>query len=198
MKSGKTGIFVVCAAGAAMAMLSACGGDKATVQNASPIAAQAPEWVNRGGAAFAGKDTGKYFYGVGMVSGVQNRALAVTAADQRARAAIAETLSNYVARLTKDYMASTTAGAMDKSSEEQNISSTLKGFTQITLNGAIIIDHWRDPSDGTMFSLAKLDMASVAQTLSEAKELDAKVRDFVRANADKAFDELGAAEQQKH
>jgi hypothetical protein len=94
-------------------------------------------------------------------------------------------------------MASTTAGAMDKSSEEQHISATLKGFTKFTLNGSVIVDHWRDPSDGTMFALAKLDMASVQQTLSDAKELDSKVRDYVRANADKAFDELNAAEQ-KH
>ncbi|MDD2773010.1 MAG: LPP20 family lipoprotein [Elusimicrobiales bacterium] len=195
-KESNVRIFAAALAVSAVALLAACGG-KSEVVSTGPIAAQAPEWVNKGGQAFAGKETGKYFYGVGMVSGVQNRSLAVTSADQRARAEIAKSLNNYVAVLTKDYMASTTAGAMDKSSEEQHISSTLKGFTQMTLNGAVIVDHWRDPSDGTMFALAKLDMAAVQQTLSDAKELDARVRDYVRANADKAFDELSAAEQQK-
>lgn len=186
-------VFAVLAVG----FITGCGGKKAEAPapaQAAPVAAQAPEWVNKGSGAF--KDAGgtSIFYGVGMVTGVNNRALALQAADQRARAEIAKSLDNYVAVLTKDYMASTTAGAMDKSSEEQHISATLKGFTKFTLQGAIIIDHWKDPSDGTMFSLAKLDMASVKKTLSEAKELDAQVRDFVRSNAEKAFDDLKSAE----
>lgn len=172
-----------------------CGGKK-TVETA-PMVPNAPEWVNKGSGAFGDTDGKKVFYGVGMVTGVQNRALAIQAADQRARAEIAKSLDNYVAVLNKDYMASTTAGDMSKSSEEQDISATLKGFTKFTLQGAVIVDHWRDPSDGSIYSLSKLDMAAVQQTLSDAQELDTKVRDFVRANADKSFDAL-AAEEAKH
>jgi hypothetical protein len=179
---------------AGVALLSACGG-KAVVQNNSPIAQNAPAWVNQGSAAFPGS---KALYGVGMVSGVQNRALAIQAADNRARANIAAVLNVFIAQLGKDYAQSTTAGAMDKSSEEQNITNTLKTFTQVTLNGTVIIDHWRDPSDGTIFALAKLDMAAIQDTLNNAKELDSKVRDFVRANSDKAFDELNAEQQKAH
>jgi hypothetical protein len=43
----------------------------------------------------------------------------------------------------------------------------------------------------------KLDMAAVQDGLSESKELDGKVRDYVKANAEKAFDELNA-EEAKH
>ena len=81
--------------------------------------------------------------------------------------------------------------------QEQHVSQTLKSFAKFTLHGAIIIDHWKDPSDGTYFSLCKLDMNAVKKTLEDAKELDAKVRDYVKANAEKAFDEL-AAEEAKH
>ena len=59
------------------------------------------------------------------------------------------------------------------------------------------MDHWKDPTDGTMFALVKLDMAAVNASLAESKELDSKVRDYVKANAEKAFDEL-AAEEAKH
>jgi hypothetical protein len=48
-----------------------------------------------------------------------------------------------------------------------------------------------------MFSLVKLDLATVKNTLDTAKELDAKVRDYVKANADKAFTDL-TAEEAKH
>lgn len=195
MINGKN-VFVALACAAFIAGFTACGGKKnvMTPVVAGPIAANGPEWVNKGSGAFADANGTSVFYGVGMVSGVKNRALAVQAADQRARAEIAKSLDNYVAALTKDYMASTTAGDMKQSSEEQNISTTLKGFTKFTLQGSIIVDHWIDVTDGTVYALAKLDFANVKKTLDQAQELDSKVRDYVRANADKSFDELKQAE----
>ncbi|MEK7383345.1 MAG: hypothetical protein AAB262_08675 [Elusimicrobiota bacterium] len=180
-------------AAVAAAALAACAGKPP----AAPIANNAPEWVNKGSGAF--KDTAgkQVFYGVGIMQGVRNRALAVTGADDRGRAEIAKIMNSYITTLTKDYMASVTAGDMSKSSEEQMVSSTMKNFAKFTLHGALPVDHWKDPSDGTLFALVKLDMAAVQQSLNESKELDSKVRDYVKANAEKAFDEL-SAEEAKH
>lgn len=163
----------------------------------SPIAANAPEWVNKGSGAMKDKDGKQVFYGVGIAQGIRNRALSVSAADDRGRAELAKIMNSYVTTLTKDYMASVTAGDMTKSSEEQMVSSTMKNFAKFTLNGAIPVDHWKDPADGTLFALVKLDMAAVQTSLADSKELNAKVRDYVKANAEKAFDEL-AAEEAKH
>jgi hypothetical protein len=176
----------------ALSAVVGCGGRKTS----GPIADKAPDWVNKGNGAF--KDGGQsVFYGVGIAQGIRNRALSVTAADDRARAEIAKIMNSYVAVLTKDYMASTTAGSMDKSSEEQHVSQTLKNFAKFTLHGAVIVDHWKDPADGTMFSLCKLDMNAIKKTLADSKELDSKMRDYVRANAEKAFDELAAEEAKR-
>lgn len=172
--------------------LGACGGAKK-----SPIANNAPEWVNKGSGAMKDKDGKQVFYGVGILQGVRNRALSVTGADDRGRAELAKIMNSYVTTLTKDYMATITAGDMTKSSEEQMVSSTMKNFAKFTLHGSVPVDHWKDPADGTMFSLVKLDMAAVNASLAESKELDSKVRDYVKANAEKAFDEL-AAEEAKH
>jgi len=182
------------AVAAAAFVLAGCAGNKPV---SGPIAEQAPEWVNKGSGAFKDGQNMGAFYGVGILSGVQNRALAVDAADNRARAEIAKIMNTYVTLLNKDYMASTTAGDMTKTSEEQNITQALKTFTDINLAGVVIIDHWKDPSDGTYFALAKLDMANIRKSLDNAKELDAKVRDFVRANSDKAFDELNAEQAKR-
>ncbi len=173
--------------------LAACGGKG----KPSPIANNAPEWVNKGSGAMKDKDGKSVFYGVGIAQGIRNRALAVTAADDRGRAELAKIMNSYVTTLTKDYMASVTAGDMTKSSEEQMVSQTMKNFAKFTLNGSVPIDHWKDPSDGTLFALVKLDMSAVQQSLADSKELNAKVRDYVKANAEKAFDEL-AAEEAKH
>ena len=180
----------------AVILLAGCGGHKEVKQAAAttnPIASNAPAWVNQGAAAF--KDTS--FYGVGIASGIKDRALAVDTADNRARAKVAEVFNTYIAKLSKDYMASTTAGDMKSSSEEQNVTAALKSMTQMNLTGAAAIDHWVDPSDGSMFSLVKLDLTSVKATLDQARELDPKVRDYVKANADKAFADLSAEETKR-
>jgi len=185
----KLSVFVVAVG---VAFLSGCGGKRPV---AGPVAEKAPEWVQKGSGAF--KEGGNAaIYGVG-VSQIKNRSLQYTYADEAGRAEIAKILNSYVTSLTKSYMASTQAGDPSKSSEEQHVSATFKNFARATLHGATAVDRWKDPTDGTLFSLVKLDMAAVKKTLAESKELDSKVRDFVRANADKAFDDLAAEEARR-
>jgi hypothetical protein len=47
-----------------------------------------------------------------------------------------------------------------------------------------------DPADGSMYSLCELDLLAFKEALDNYKELDAKVRDFVRDNAERMHDEL--------
>jgi len=155
-----------------------------------------PEWVYKGSGAFDA-EKGKVFYGVGIASGIKNKALLVTTADNRARAEIAKTLETYVAVLAKDYMASTTAGDMSETSEEQHVEQALKTFSKTTIHGATIVDHWQDPADMTMYSLCELDMFAFKDALETHKELDAKVRDYVRKNADKMHDQLEEMENKQ-
>jgi hypothetical protein len=150
---------------------------------------QGPEWCYKGSGAFD-VEKGKVFYGVGIASGIKNKALLVSTADNRARAEVAKTLETYVAVLSKDYMASTTAGDMSASSEEQHVEQALKTFSKTTLHGATIVDHWQDPQDMTMYSLCELDMFAFKEALDNYKELDSKVRDYVRDNAEKMHGEL--------
>jgi hypothetical protein len=150
---------------------------------------QGPEWVYKGSGAFD-VEKGKVFYGVGIASGINNKALLVSTAQNRARAEIAKVMETYVAVLAKDYMASTTAGDMSSSSEEQHVEQALKTFSKTTLHGAAIVDNWQDPSDGTFYSLAELDLFAFKDAIDDYKELDSKVRDFVRDNAEKMHGEL--------
>jgi len=179
------------------AALGACGGPKSSpiVQNGNP-----PAWVNQGNGAFKDATGNKVFYGVGILQGVRNIGLAIPAVDDRGRAEIAKIMNSYVTVLGKDYASSVTSGDMTKSSEEQMVTQTHKVFAQFQLHGATPVDHWVDRSDAAhpvYYSLVKLDMAAVQAALDESKDLDAKTRDYVKANADKAFDELNA-EQAKH
>lgn len=166
-------------------------------QSAKPApVAQGPEWVSKGSGAF--KDGGQgVFYGVGAMAGPFSAPALRTGASDRARDEINKSLNSYVSSLGKSYISVTNAGDMKSGSEEQHVSNTLKVFAKSTLHGVIIVDTWKDPADGTFYALAKLDMASIKKTLDDTKELDAKVRDYVRANAEKAFDELSAEDSKK-
>ena len=183
----------------AVAALGACSGNK---NISSPITQNGgePAWVNQGNGAFKDETGKKVFYGVGILQGVHNVGLAIPAVDDRGRAEIAKVMNAYVTVLGKDYANSVTANDPTKSSEEQMVTQTHKVFAQFQMHGSMPVAHWVDRSDPkapVYYSLVKLDMAAVQGALDESKDLDAKTRDYVKANADKAFDEMNA-EQAKH
>jgi hypothetical protein len=148
-----------------------------------------PRWVNRGSGAYEGEH-GKCFYGVGVLAGVQNPGLARQAVDNRARGEIAKMFDLYIAAMMKDYQRSTTAGDFKASAEEQDIVSAQKTITEVTLRGVEIRDHWTDPRDGTQYALALLDFQNTLKSLEDVRQLSARVRDHVRANARRAFEDL--------
>jgi hypothetical protein len=154
-----------------------------------------PEWVLKGSGAFGG-DEGRVFYGVGSVTGIQNPSLARTTADNRGRAEIAKIFQTYSASLMKDYAASTTAGDMTASSEEQHVEQAIKTFSAMTLSGVQMVDHWYHP-DGTVYALARLDLAALTDGLEKMKELSAEIRDHVRKNAERVHMDLEHEEEKR-
>jgi hypothetical protein len=168
--------------------LSACGSTKtAGDAPANFQGIEYPEWVLKGSGAYGG-DAGRVFYGVGSVTGIKNHALARTTADNRARADLAKVFETYSASLMKDYMASTMAG--DAVSEEQHVESVIKTFSAQTLSGVQVVDHWFHPGDGTVFALARLDLDSFTDNFEKMNELNGKVKEYVKKNAERAHMDL--------
>lgn len=157
-----------------------------------------PKWVEKGGGYMNEKNS-KAFYGVGGVSGVKNEPLARETADNRARADLAKYMDTYTAYLMRDYAASTTAGDFTKSSEEQNIERALKTFVSTNLSGVAVVDRWeKEEKNGkTIYSLAKMDLATFKEQIDQMKELNAQARDFVRKNAEQAFERLQQEEEKR-
>jgi hypothetical protein len=193
MKAGFGFLVMGCAA---VLSLTACGGKKEGEAPKNFEGVEYPEWVMKGSGAFGG-EAGKVFYGVGSVTGIKNHALARTAADNRARAEIAKIFEVYSASLMKDYMASTTAGDMSASSEEQHVEQAIKTFSATTLSGVQIVDHWFHPVDGTVYALARLDLQAFTDNLDKMKELNEQVRDYVRKNADRVHMDLEKEEDKR-
>jgi len=149
----------------------------------------APPWVYKGGGAFKGKE-GRVFYGVGSVSGIHNRGLAMSAADNRARNELAKVFQVYVSSLMKDYASSSVAQEMSSPEETQLIEQAIKTVTSITLSGVEIVDRWEDPRNGDMYSLARVNLETFKQNLEKMQSINKKVREFLRESADKLHEEL--------
>jgi hypothetical protein len=158
-----------------------------------------PKWVSKGGGYMSEKDS-KAFYGVGAVTGIRNEPLAKETADNRARADLAKYVDTYTAYLMRDYAASTTAGDFTKSSEEQNVERAVKTFVSAHLSGVQVVDRWeKDEKSGKVtYALAKMDLASFKESVSQMKELNEAARDFVRKNAERAFDRLQQEEDRRN
>ena len=158
-----------------------------------------PKWVSKGGGYMSEKDH-KAFYGVGAVTGIRNEPLAKETADNRARADLAKYIDTYTAYLMRDYAASTTAGDFTKSSEEQNVERAVKTFVSAHLSGVQVVDRWeRDEKSGKItYALAKMDLASFKESVSQMKDLNEAARDFVRKNAERAFDRLQQEEDRRN
>jgi hypothetical protein len=164
-----------------------CGGKKLETTPIQKL--KAPEWVVKGSGAFT-TDRDKVFHAVGSAFGINNPALLRTMAENRARNEIAKVFQFYTASLMKDYMASTTAGVPDVSSEEHHIEQAIKTVTAMTLSGVIVVDYWQNPQTGEFFSLAELDLKTFGGNVGKLKELDPKIRDYIRENAERLHEEL--------
>ncbi len=160
---------------------------------------KAPKWTTQKGAAFSGDKA--VFYGVGNIAGTRNPALRRRASEQAARADIAKTFNTYIANMQKQYLASTTAGAMDKASEEQHVEEVMKSLTEQTLNGADIVEYWDHPcmDRNEAYSLARLDLVRFTEMVNQLgaaggkwKELDAKIKQAIKDNANKLHGEMAA------
>jgi hypothetical protein len=151
-----------------------------------------PDWITKGPAAF--KSDKKSLYGVGLAENIKSEALRRTTADNRAVAEISKQLSVMSTSLMRDYMASADATEQDKSSGEQYVENTVKTFASNTITGAKIIDRW-DNGKKT-YSLASLNVDDLKDLTDRIQQLSAQARDYIKANAEKAFDKL-EAEQNK-
>ena len=171
------GIAVAAAAGLA------CGTESKPEMSSQIQRANAPDWVSRGSGAFA-IENGKIFYGVGIVPRMPDPARRRTTADARARTELGKTLDARLAAVGKNFQ------------DSAAVQQALRNFSQAESSRSVIVDHWVD-NDGTEYALAQLSMDDVKDNMSKMKELNEAVKNAVRANADKAFDELNA-EEAKH
>jgi hypothetical protein len=136
----------------------------------------------------------KILYGVGIAENIKSEALRRTTADNRAIAEVSKQISVVSTSLMRDYMSSASATEQEKTSGEQYVENTVKTFASNTVSGIKIIDRWDDGK--VTYSLATLNVEDMKAMTEQVNQLSQGMKDYIKANAEKAFDKLDA-EQQK-
>ncbi|MFC1500914.1 LPP20 family lipoprotein [Elusimicrobiota bacterium] len=145
-----------------------------------------PDWIAKGAGAFPKEK--KVLYGVGIAEGIKSEALRRTTADNRAIAEVSKQLSTMSTSMMRDYMSSALATEEEKTKGEQYVENTVKTFSSNTVSGIKISDRWDDGK--VTYSLAELDIEALKSMAQNISQLTDQVRDYIKANAEKAFDKL--------
>jgi hypothetical protein len=151
----------------------------------------APAWVMKGCAAFSGEKK-KPVCGVGLIAGMNNPALARSAAQGRGRTEIARTLELRIKAMLKDYQDNVQGGPGNKQNDERNITDVSKQVTARTLSGTRLEDSWVS-NGGTFYALMVLDVDIFREQVKNMNQLDEQFRQAIVDRAEKSFAELDAA-----
>jgi len=156
----------------------------------------APDWVKEGSGVM-NQDDSTSIYGVGTVEQVPLESIAWEIAENRARAEVAKSFETYTAYLMRDYVATTAVTESSGVSAEQDVQRAIKTFTAVTLNGVRQIERYKDEEKNMYYVLAKLSFKDMKEALSQAKELDKEVKNFVKKNGERIFDRLEQEEAKR-
>lgn len=209
----RAGVLVTMGALAMMALVTGCASqptEKVEVQadlkrntTATQDVKGMPDWVVNPGKAGSG-DRKHALYAVGDVSSIKNPSLRRKAAEAQARNNMAKRMAVYSASLHKAFSESVTVGGDAGASESAHTSDVLKEVAEQSLVGVEIVEYYERPDINQAYSLARLDleqvkemMDKVASSNGQYKQLDAKLREWVKQNAEKANDQLNEELQKK-
>lgn len=145
----------------------------------------APDWVNEGYQALD-NDDGRLIHGVGSALKMMDFSLQRSTADDRARSEVARVLSSFLNVVSQDYLA--TAGMGDDAVSEQAISRQIENLTNLNLSGAEVIGRWKNEKDGSVWSLAELDLNRVKKLVSAAENMNPEFQAYFAKHGETLFD----------
>jgi hypothetical protein len=165
--------------------LSACAGK--TMVESDLGMSNAPDWVNEG-TQYLNDNDGRLFHGVGQAPAMGDASLQMSSADNRARAEVARILSSFMDVVSNDY--SSAAASEGRQVSQQNVSREISNLTQVNLTGVRIIGHWKNEKDGTVFSIAELDMQHMQGTLNAVKDMNSDLKRYLSTEGQNIFDKM--------
>ena len=150
----------------------------------------APDWVNQGSQAVSDKK-GRLIHGVGSAPNLGDQSLQLSTADNRARAEIARVLSSYMDVAVNDYLSSQSSMAVDdQPTTDASVQQQINSVSQVALNGAEIINRWKDKRTEMVYSFAELDVKRIKVVLLANKNMSDDLKRYLLQQSDAVFDDF--------
>ena len=151
----------------------------------APATSGAPAWVHRGGGAYDAPN-GKGFYAVGIGTS-RDKIMRRTQSHNEAFKEMAAIFGKHVTNLYKSSRESVTD--TEAENVEAYTADITKALVDVKLVGVNIINHYED-KEGTLYSLAYLNLDAFGDNLEKMNDLDKKAAAQIRSRAESNFEDL--------
>jgi hypothetical protein len=138
----------------------------------------APEWTAIKSGVYHDALGKAVFYGQGFVSKDEVSQDRKTLSEDRARDELAKTFTSYMERLVERISTSHTDNSLTGVNTDQLRNSIDEGTVTILME-AKIVNHWLDPDNGKVYSMAELELKRLIEKLDSFELISIEDRSFL-------------------
>ena len=139
----------------------------------------APEWTVLRSGVYHNASGKAVFYGLGSVNKDENSPDRKTLSQDRARDELAKVFTLYMERLVEKLSISHSDNPLPDASKDQLNSSVEEGTATILMESEIT-EHWENPENGNVYSLATLDLSRLTEKVDGFASISIEERSFLR------------------
>jgi len=139
----------------------------------------APEWTALKSGVYHNASGKAVFHGLGSVSKDENSSNRKILSEDRARDELAKVFTSYMERLVKKLSKAHTNNPLTNVNKDQLNNSMEEGTATILMESEIS-DHWENPDNGSIFSLATLDLSRLTDKVDGFGAISVEDRSFLK------------------
>ena len=163
-------------------------------------ATERPQWTMHGHGLFIGP--GRVLYGVGThPRSEKGIAFSLSGADNRARAALAgfaEAFGSTMLSARKEDERKRTMSRGTEHDGQMYIDMKRACRHAIGRAGMRVVGHWVDPTDGTVYALARVEFDTFLNELLKDRQYSRRDHDYFTKNADRVFNKVAGKHATGH
>jgi len=139
----------------------------------------APEWTALKSGVYHNASGKAVFHGLGSVSKDENSSNRKILSEDRARDELAKVFTSYMERLVEKLSKAHTDNPLTNVNKDQLNNSMEEGTATILMESEIS-DHWENPDNGKVYSLAKLDLSRLTDKVDIFEYISTEDRSFLK------------------
>ena len=139
----------------------------------------APEWTALKSGVYHNASGKAVFHGLGSVSKDENSSNRKIISEDRARDELAKVFTSYMVGLVKKLSKAHTDNPLTNVNKDQLNNSMEEGTATILMESEIS-DHWENPDNGKVYSLAKLDLSRLTDKVDIFEYISTEDRSFLK------------------